>query len=59
MIFGLILLLPQPKLSLLIYRKGGRPKGIIRDHLTEQKISEILILEEILSLASISSLIVE
>ena len=29
-------------------RNGGRPKGIIRDHLTEQKISEIPILEEIL-----------
>jgi len=32
------------------HRKGGRPKGIIRDHLTEQKISEIPILKEILSL---------
>jgi 5-formyltetrahydrofolate cyclo-ligase len=32
-----------------IYREGGRPKGIIRDHLTEQKASEIPILKEILS----------
>jgi 5-formyltetrahydrofolate cyclo-ligase len=32
------------------HQKGGRPKGIIRDHLTEQKISEIPILKEILSL---------
>jgi 5-formyltetrahydrofolate cyclo-ligase len=31
------------------YRQGGRPSGIIRDHLTEQKISEIPILEEILT----------
>jgi 5-formyltetrahydrofolate cyclo-ligase len=31
------------------YRHGGRPKGIIRDHLTEQKLSEIPILKEILS----------
>lgn len=31
------------------YRKGGHPKGIIREHLTEQKISEIPILKEILS----------
>ena len=31
------------------HREGGRPKGVIRDHLTEQKISEIPILEEILS----------
>jgi len=30
------------------YREGGRPQGIIRDHLTEQKISEIPILQEIL-----------
>jgi len=30
-------------------REGGRPRGIIRDHLTEQKISEIPILKEILS----------
>jgi len=32
-----------------IHREGGRPKGIIRDHLTEQKASEIPILKEILS----------
>lgn len=31
------------------YREGSRPRGIIRDHLTEQKISEIPILREILS----------
>lgn len=31
------------------HRESGRPKGIIRDHLTEQKISEIPILDEILS----------
>jgi len=29
------------------HRQGGRPKGIIREHLTEQKISEIPILKEI------------
>jgi 5-formyltetrahydrofolate cyclo-ligase len=39
--------------------EGSRPKGILRDHLTEQKISGILILEEILSLTSIPPLIVE
>jgi 5-formyltetrahydrofolate cyclo-ligase len=32
------------------HREGGRPQGIIRDHLTDQKISEIPILKEILSL---------
>jgi len=31
-------------------REGGRPKGIIRDDLTEKKIAETPILEEILSL---------
>jgi len=31
-------------------REGGRPKGIIRDDLTEKKIAEIPILEEMLSL---------
>ncbi len=31
------------------HRKGGRPKGIIREDLTEEKISEIPILKEILS----------
>jgi 5-formyltetrahydrofolate cyclo-ligase len=31
------------------HREGGRPKEIIRDHLTEEKISEIPILKEILS----------
>lgn len=30
------------------HRQGGRPQGIIRDHLTGQKISEIPILQEIL-----------
>ena len=32
------------------YRVDGRPRGIIRGHLTEQKFSEIPILKEILSL---------
>jgi 5-formyltetrahydrofolate cyclo-ligase len=32
------------------HREGGRPHGIIRDHLTDQKISEIPILKEMLSL---------
>ena len=31
------------------HRKDGRPRGIIREHLTEGKISEIPILKEILS----------
>jgi 5-formyltetrahydrofolate cyclo-ligase len=31
------------------HREGGRPKGIISEHLAEQKISEIPILKEILS----------
>jgi 5-formyltetrahydrofolate cyclo-ligase len=31
------------------HREGGRPKGVIRNHLTEQKIFEIPILKEILS----------
>lgn len=31
------------------HRAGGRPKGIIKKHLTEQKISEIPMLKEILS----------
>ena len=31
-----------------IHREGGRPKGIIRDHLTEEKISDIPILKEVL-----------
>ena len=31
------------------HRKEGRPKGIMRGHLTEQKISEVPILKEILS----------
>ncbi len=34
------------------HREGGRPEGIIRDHLTEQKISEIPILKEILTSTS-------
>jgi 5-formyltetrahydrofolate cyclo-ligase len=37
-----------PEEIIQTHRKGGRPKGIIRDHLTEQKISEIPILKEIL-----------
>lgn len=31
------------------HREGGRPQGIVKDHLTEQKISEIPILKETLS----------
>ena len=31
------------------HRQEGRPKGVIKDHLTEEKISEIGILQEILS----------
>jgi hypothetical protein len=31
------------------HRESGRPKGIIREHLSEQKILEIPILDEILS----------
>jgi 5-formyltetrahydrofolate cyclo-ligase len=38
-----------PEEMIPTHREGGRPKGVIRDHLTEQKISEIPILEEILS----------
>jgi 5-formyltetrahydrofolate cyclo-ligase len=34
------------------HRQGGRPEGIIRDHLSEQKISEIPILKEILTSTS-------
>jgi 5-formyltetrahydrofolate cyclo-ligase len=30
------------------HRKGGRPRGIIRDHLTEEKISGVPILKEML-----------
>jgi 5-formyltetrahydrofolate cyclo-ligase len=30
------------------HRQGGRPRGMIRDHLTEEKISEVPILKEIL-----------
>lgn len=38
-----------PEEIIATHREGGRPGGIIRDHLTEQKISEIPILKEILS----------
>lgn len=31
------------------HREGGRPQGIVKDHLTEQKISEIPIIKETLS----------
>jgi hypothetical protein len=48
MIFESILSLP-PNEIIPTNRDGGRPKGIIRDDLTEQKISEIPILKEILS----------
>jgi 5-formyltetrahydrofolate cyclo-ligase len=37
-----------PEEIIATHREGGRPGGIIRDHLTEQKISEIPILKEIL-----------
>jgi 5-formyltetrahydrofolate cyclo-ligase len=39
-----------PEKIIQTHRQGGRPEGIIRDHLSEQKISEIPILKEILSL---------
>jgi 5-formyltetrahydrofolate cyclo-ligase len=38
-----------PEEIIATHREGGRPKGMIGDHLTEQKISEIPILKEILS----------
>jgi len=38
-----------PSEVIATHRKGGRPRGIIRDHLTEEKNSEVPILEEILS----------
>jgi 5-formyltetrahydrofolate cyclo-ligase len=37
-----------PSEVIATHRKGGRPRGIIRDHLTEEKISEVPILKEIL-----------
>jgi 5-formyltetrahydrofolate cyclo-ligase len=37
-----------PSEVIVTHRKGGRPKGMIRDHLTEEKISEVPILKEIL-----------
>jgi 5-formyltetrahydrofolate cyclo-ligase len=37
-----------PSEVIVTHRKGGRPRGIIRDHLTEEKISEVPILKEIL-----------
>ncbi len=37
-----------PNEMISVDREGGRPKGIIRDHLTEEKISDIPILKEIL-----------
>jgi 5-formyltetrahydrofolate cyclo-ligase len=37
-----------PEEIIQTHRKGGRPEGIIEDHLTEQKISETPILGEIL-----------
>jgi 5-formyltetrahydrofolate cyclo-ligase len=39
----------SPDEIIATHRERGRPKGIIRNHLTDQKISEIPILEEILS----------
>jgi 5-formyltetrahydrofolate cyclo-ligase len=41
-------LIVTPEEIIQTRRKGGRPKGIIKDHLTDQKISEIPILKEIL-----------
>ncbi len=38
-----------PSEVIATHRKEGRPRGIIRDHLTEEKNSEVPILEEILS----------
>jgi 5-formyltetrahydrofolate cyclo-ligase len=46
--FGIDFIL-APDALIPTHRKGGRPTGIIREHLTEQKISEIPILKEILS----------
>jgi 5-formyltetrahydrofolate cyclo-ligase len=37
-----------PSEVIATHRKGGRPKGMIRDHLNEEKLSEIPILNEIL-----------
>jgi 5-formyltetrahydrofolate cyclo-ligase len=37
-----------PEEIIQTHRQGGRPKGIIKDHLTDQKISEIPILNEII-----------
>jgi 5-formyltetrahydrofolate cyclo-ligase len=37
-----------PEEMIQTHRQGGRPKGIVRDHLTDQKISEVPILKEIL-----------
>jgi 5-formyltetrahydrofolate cyclo-ligase len=39
-----------PKEIIPTHRQAGRPPGVIREHLTDQKISEIPILREILSL---------
>jgi 5-formyltetrahydrofolate cyclo-ligase len=39
-----------PKEVIKIQRPGRRPRGVIRDHLTDEKISEIPILQELLSL---------
>ena len=39
-----------PKEVIKTQRQGGRPQGMIRDHLTEEKVSDIPILEEVLSL---------
>jgi 5-formyltetrahydrofolate cyclo-ligase len=37
-----------PEEIIQTHRKGGRPDGVIKDHLTKQKISEVPILGEIL-----------
>ena len=39
-----------PKEVIKTQRQGGRPQGMIRDHLTDEKVSDIPILEEVLSL---------
>jgi 5-formyltetrahydrofolate cyclo-ligase len=41
--------LVTPEEIIPTHREGGRPKGIVRDHLTEDKISEIPILRELLT----------
>jgi 5-formyltetrahydrofolate cyclo-ligase len=42
-------LIVTPEEIIPTHREGGRPKGIIREHLTEDKISEVPILRELLT----------